>query len=282
MLRTRIVTAFLLLAVFLLALFSLPPTGWVAFATLVSAIAAWEWGGLMRMGSSARWAMGIVLALCCTALAGWQPAALGISPGFSESAWNFGRWLYLPAALFWLLVAPIWMSRRWQLPKSLPGLAIGALLVLSTWLALVQLRQAGALELLAILAMIWLADVAAYFSGRAFGKHKLAPNISPGKTWEGAIGGGAAVLVFGLLLIPLLPAFFPERSAAHYAALAPALIILTAISIIGDLFESLLKRQAGLKDSSNVLPGHGGVLDRIDSQLSTLPLVALFWLSSLH
>jgi phosphatidate cytidylyltransferase len=282
MLRTRIVTAFLLLAIFLLALFYLPPTGWVAFATLVSAIAAWEWGGLMRLGSTLRLAMGIALALSCAALANWQPAALGISPGFSESAWNFGRWLYLPAALFWLLVAPIWMSRRWPLPKSVPGLAIGALLILSTWLALVQLRQAGALEVLAILAMIWLADVAAYFSGRAFGKHKLAPNISPGKTWEGAIGGGAAVLVFGLLLLPMLPAFVSGRSTAHYALLALALVILTAISIVGDLFESLLKRQAGLKDSSQVLPGHGGVLDRIDSQISTLPLVALLWLTSMH
>jgi phosphatidate cytidylyltransferase len=281
MLRTRIITAVLLLVVFLLALFTLPPIGWAVFATLVSAVAAWEWGGLMRFRSPTRLSIGVALALVCSVIGFWQPAALGITSGFADSAWSLGRWFYLPAAMFWLILAPLWMKFRWQLPKSGLGLLVGVLLIFPTWLALIQLRQVGSLVLLAILAMIWLADVAAYFSGRAFGKHKLAPSISPGKTWEGAIGAGGAVLIFGTLLLPLLPNFLPGTATVSYALLPLLLILLTAISIVGDLFESLLKRQAGLKDSSNVLPGHGGVLDRIDSQLSTLPLVALIWLATL-
>jgi phosphatidate cytidylyltransferase len=147
-------------------------------------------------------------------------------------------------------------------------------LLLPVWLALVQLRQAGPLTLLAIMSVVWLADIGAYFAGRSFGKHKLAPAISPGKTWEGAIGGAVAVLAYGLLLSSKLP----PTLAGNLPLLLMVLVLLTAISILGDLFESLLKRQAGLKDSSNVLPGHGGVLDRIDSLTSTLPLVALVWL----
>jgi phosphatidate cytidylyltransferase len=282
MLKTRVVTAVLLLVVFLLALFILPQPAWTAFATLVSAIAAWEWGGLMRLRSPVRFMVGVVLALICLFISIWQPAALGISPGFAESAWYLGRWFYLPAAAFWLFLVPLWIKRRWPLPKSLGGLAIGALLIFPTWLALVQLRQAGPWVLLGILAMIWLADIAAYFSGRAFGKHKLAPSISPGKTWEGAVGGGIAVLIFGFMLLLMLPSVFSGKYAISYGVFSLALIFLTAISIVGDLFESHLKRQAGLKDSSNVLPGHGGVLDRIDSQTSTLPLVALAWLTVLH
>jgi len=172
---------------------------------------------------------------------------------------------------------PLWLIYRWPLPKSALGVAIGLLLILPTWLALVQLRQAGALALMAIMAIVWLADIAAYFFGRALGRHKLAPSISPGKTWEGAAGGGLAVIVYGFVLSPRLPGVLSQ----NFLLLLLVLIVLTAISVTGDLFESLLKRQAGLKDSSNVLPGHGGVLDRIDSLTSTLPLVALVWLATL-
>ena len=281
MLRTRIITAVFLLTVFLFALFIFPPLGWVAFATLVSAVAAWEWGGLMRLGSLARLIVAIILVLICTIIGFWQPAALGISPQFSDSAWAIGRWFYIPSAIFWLILAPLWIRFRWLLPKSAVGMLIGALLIFPTWLALIQLRQASPFVLLIILAMIWLADIAAYFFGRAFGKHKLAPSISPGKTWEGAIGGEVAVFFLGTLLLPLLPNFFPNTLTVSYVLLSLVLVVLTAISIVGDLFESMLKRQAGLKDSSNVLPGHGGILDRIDSQTSTLPLVALAWLLTL-
>jgi phosphatidate cytidylyltransferase len=221
--------------------------------------------------------LGVAVALICAAIGVLDPAALSIEPGNPDAAWRLGRWFYVPAAAFWLLLVPLWMNRRWALPKSAVGLLIGAVLIFPTWLALVQLRQAGPLVLLSIMAVVWLADIAAYFFGRTFGKHKLAPSISPGKTWEGAIGGGVAVLAYGFALSSRLP----DALSSNYGALFLVLILLVAISIIGDLFESLLKRQAGLKDSSNVLPGHGGVLDRIDSLTSTLPLVALVWLSML-
>ena len=276
MLKTRVVTALVLLAVFLAALFRLPPLGWLLFATLVAAVAAWEWGALMALAGVARVALGAGLAVIGLGLAAFDPAALGLEPGFADAGWRLGRWFYVPAAAFWLFVAPCWLRRRWRLPKSLLGVAIGLLLILPTWLALVQLRQVGALALIAIMAVVWLADIAAYFFGRALGRHKLAPAISPGKTWEGAAGGALAVVVYGFALAPRLPGVLAD----NFPLLLLVLIVLTAISVMGDLFESLLKRLAGLKDSSNVLPGHGGVLDRIDSLTSTLPLVALVWLAT--
>ncbi len=274
MLRTRVLTAVVLLAVFLLALFLLPPLGWLLFVTAVAAVAAWEWGALIRLPGGSRIALGVALTTVCLLLAIAEPAAVGLASGFADSAWWLGACLYLPAVVFWLLLAPIWLLRRWPLGNTLPALATGAVVLLPLWLALVQLRQAGPLAVLAIMAVVWLADIGAYFSGRRFGKHKLAPAISPGKTWEGAIGGSLLVIVYGLLLSSRLPAAL----AGNQWLLLLVLLLLTAISVVGDLFESLLKRQAGLKDSSNVLPGHGGVLDRIDSLTSTLPLVALVWL----
>lgn len=251
------------------------------FATLVAALAAWEWGALMGLTALRRVFLAISFALFCLLVSVFEPAALGIGgmpPDASTPLWHTGRWFYFPAVVFWMLVVPLWMRYRWPLPKSLAGLAIGALLILPTWLALIQLRQVGAQTLLGIMALVWLADIGAYFSGRAFGKHKLALSISPGKTWEGAIGGGIAVLVYGFVLSPYLPTVLSTNPLLLFAAL----LLLTAVSIVGDLFESLLKRQAGLKDSSNILPGHGGILDRIDSLMSTLPLVALIWLGLLQ
>ncbi len=274
MLRTRVITALLLLAVFLLALFQLPPLGWLLFVSAVAAVAAWEWGALMGLAGAPRVVLAVILLAICLLLAVIEPAAVGLTSGFADAAWRLGACLYLPAALFWLLLAPIWLRRRWPLGGRLPALATGAVLLLPLWLALVQLRQAGPLTVLAIMAIVWLADIGAYFAGRRFGRRKLAPAISPGKTWEGAIGGGLVVLAYGLLLSSRLPAMLAD----NLPLLLLVLLLLTAISILGDLFESLLKRQAGLKDSSNILPGHGGVLDRIDSLTSTMPLVALVWL----
>ncbi|MCB1941203.1 MAG: phosphatidate cytidylyltransferase [Candidatus Accumulibacter sp.] len=276
MLRTRVITAVFLFAAFFFALFYLSPLGWLLFATLVAAVAAWEWGGLLRLTGTTRFLLGGLLAGLCAALSVLEPAAVGLGSGFSGAAWRLGGWLYPPAAVLWLFAVPIWLKRRWSLSNPTVGLAVGIVLILPTWLALVQLRQAGPQALLAIMVVVWLADIGAYFAGRRFGKHKLAPNISPGKTWEGAIGGGIAVVGYGFLMSSKLPATL----AGSHLLLLVVLVLLTAISILGDLFESLLKRQAGLKDSSNVLPGHGGVLDRIDSLTSTLPLVALVWLAA--
>lgn len=274
MLKARILTAVILLSVFILVLFFLPQSAWVGFASLIAAVAAWEWGAMMSLDGWLRRLLALGMALLCLLMVFFQPSALGLAPGFSDSAWALGQWFYIPALVFWMFGVPLWMKRRWILPKSLMGLLVGMVLILPTWLALVQLKLAGALPLIAIMAIVWVSDSAAYFFGKSFGRHKLAPSISPGKTWEGAVGGGAAVIVYGFLLSSNLPEVFPR----HDLLLLFVLLVLTVFGIVGDLFESLLKRQAGLKDSSNVLPGHGGVLDRIDSLTSTLPLVALVWL----
>lgn len=275
MLRTRIFTAVLLLSAFFLALFYLPPLGWSLFAALIGAIAAWEWGALMGLGDRQRIMLGGAFVFLCAVIVALEPAALGLEAGFSSAAWSVGRWFYLPAAVFWLIGVPWWLRSRLPLPRSALGLLTGLVLILPTWLAIVQLRQAGATTLIAVIATVWIADTGAYFFGRTFGRHKLAPSISPGKTWEGAVGGGFAVIVYGFAFSSKLPALLSD----NFVLLLSVLVLLTVISIMGDLFESMLKRQVGLKDSSNVLPGHGGVLDRIDSLTSTLPLAALVWLT---
>lgn len=273
MLRTRIVTAVVLLAAFLGAVFLLPPLGWAVAAAGVAALAAWEWGGLLGFGAAARVVVGGAFLAVCLLLTGLFPDAVSGEPG---AAWALGRWFYPLSACFWAGVVPLWLRRRWSLGRPAVGLVVGAVVLLPTWLALTQLRALGAVGLLGIMAVVWIADIAAYFSGRAFGRRKLAPSISPGKTWEGAIGATVAVLVYGFGVIAL-------RAPSHgfsAAIVALALVALTAVSIVGDLFESMLKRRAGIKDSSNLLPGHGGILDRIDSLTSTLPLAALAWLAA--
>jgi phosphatidate cytidylyltransferase len=270
MLKARVITAICLVIVFFCALFLFPPVAWLGFCALVSALAFWEWGALMALCGRLRLLMGVGVVVIIAAMAAIFPASLGLGDGLPD-AWQVGRCLYFPAAAFWLLVVPLWLKRRWTVNHPATGILSGILVILPAGMALVQLRPLGAGQLLAVMAIVWLADIAAYFSGRAFGRHKLAPTISPGKTWEGAVGGGLAVVIGGLLF-----SFWrPEWFSINPALLVIFLVAFTAISIVGDLFESLLKRQAGLKDSSHLLPGHGGVLDRIDSLTSTLPLVAL-------
>jgi len=267
MLKTRVITALVLLALVLPSLFFLPQAYWALLVALFIGVAAWEWGGLLGFGQSERLLTGTALAMLCAVAVLLDPAAIGgaLSPWVMAS--------YGVAVLFWCAVIPFWLRAKWKLPHGLLGLLVGLVVLFPTWLALVQLRVAGPGVLLAIMATVWMADIAAYFSGKTFGKHKLAPTISPGKTWEGAIGAGVGVVLYGIVL----------RLAFSFAPVGLPLWVLgllavTAISITGDLYESMLKRQAGIKDSSNVLPGHGGVLDRIDSLTSTLPVVALLWL----
>lgn len=274
MLRTRVITALVLVALLLPGLFLLPPTWWALLAALFIGVAGWEWGGLLGLGDLRRLVLGGALTALCAAVALLAPAAMGVgggSGGEPPSAWVIAT--YAVAAGFWGGLVPFWLRAKWSLPHGLPGILIGFVVLFPTWLALVQIRIPGPGVLLAVLAVVWMADVAAYFSGRAFGKRKLAPSISPGKTWEGAIGAAVGVVLYGIAL----------RFAFAFAPVSLPLWVLcllgvTAISVVGDLFESMLKRQAGIKDSSNVLPGHGGVLDRIDSLTSTLPVVAFLWL----
>lgn len=257
-LSLRIITALLLVIGLGVVLFSLP--GWaaeVAFA-VVAALAAWEWAGLMRQAKAARVMYAFVLLLFCWQLRIGVPQLM---PG-----------LLSIAVMFWIFIVPCWLWRKWTLAgNDFFGYLIGLLVILPTWAAMLLLHAASPWLLLAAMALVWVADIAAYFAGHTWGRHKLAPTISPGKTWEGVAGALFGVLAYGSILWFCLPS--ADRPAALWLVLA--LPLLTAVSICGDLFESLLKRQAGVKDSSGLLPGHGGILDRIDSLTSTLPLAAL-------
>jgi phosphatidate cytidylyltransferase len=171
---------------------------------------------------------------------------------------------YLAATLFWMAIAPWWLRRGVQAR----GLAVaGFVVILPAALAFAVLRP---LEVLLILALVWIADIGAYFVGRAWGRRKLAPGISPGKSWEGAIGGTAAALVYAIILGTFIEGLF-------WVPYLLAAALLAVLSIVGDLFESAAKRQAGAKDSGTLLPGHGGILDRIDSATAVLPVAALLW-----
>ncbi|ATE59994.1 phosphatidate cytidylyltransferase [Thauera sinica] len=271
MLRLRVLTAIVLLAGLLSALLLLPAMGWLLLCAAICGAAAWEWGGLASFGRGARSILAPVFALACL--------ALGYSAGLAGDRLPPPSYLgpiYLVSAAFWLGVIPAWLALKWKLDSAALAVAVGAVVLLPPALALAHLRLIDPRVLLAAMAAVWVADIAAYFSGRAFGRHKLAPGISPGKTWEGAAGAAIGVLVFGIVLSSALNIPPP----AGWAGFAVLLIVYTGISIVGDLFESLLKRQAGLKDSGTLLPGHGGILDRIDSLTSTLPiagLAALWW-----
>ncbi len=253
MLKARVITALLLVAGFLAVLFLLPPPAvGVAFA-LVAALAGWEWAGLMQAPGRGRVVYALLVFGLC--LLFWTSPAEGF-----PLLWGL-------SVLFWLVFAPLWLKSKWSTACATVGLVV----ILPTWAALVALHERSPVLLLAVMALVWVADIAAYFTGRAFGKHKLAPVISPGKTWEGVAGACAGVLAYGLLVAP----FLSVVQGIDRVALAICLLLLTALSVIGDLFESLAKRQADVKDSSQLLPGHGGILDRIDSLTSTLPVVAL-------
>ncbi len=266
MLKARIITALILLFGLLAALFLLPTPGWLVFCALICAGAAWEWGGLAAFPATSRGLFAVSMGAACV-LAGFA-VGLGGAAVLPAGVALF----YVPSALFWLCVMPLWLARKWTLRHRAAAAAIGFVVLVPPALALAHLRLMGPWVLLAVMAMVWVADISAYFAGRAFGRHKLAPGISPGKTWEGAVGAALGVLAFGGIVVS---AAVENTSAVLLAMLVPVLIGFTAVSIIGDLFESLLKRQAGVKDSGTILPGHGGILDRIDSLTSTLPLAGL-------
>lgn len=272
MLKMRVITALILLAILLSVLYS----GSVLFFQLVVAAffaaAAWE---SFRLFQSPRPLLGAII---------WAAAFLFIVlPGqLSNTSLLFG----LCAAVWIIRLVP---SLALGLPP-LEGIAnrllngIYGIAILGCFLAIIILFQHSPLYLLSVLAIVWVADIGAYFAGKAFGKHKLAPSISPGKSWEGAVGGWIAVLVVAAAstAYPALGDTFAPRVFAKWgwSGFVVTLTLLVAASIVGDLFESQLKRRAGMKDSSNLLPGHGGVLDRIDAVIPTLPIAVLLgtWL----
>jgi phosphatidate cytidylyltransferase len=251
----------MLISSFLAALFLLPNLYWSLLMLTVVSIGAWEWATLAKFSPLIR--NGYVLVTIASGLAITFAADIGL-PDLQARSMFYG---ILAAALFWILFAPIILISRYQI-KNLLGLAtLGWLILLPTWLALVSLHEISPFLLLAVMATVSIADSAAYFAGKRYGRRKLVQDISPGKTWEGVWGAWLAVGTYGLGLC----LFF----GFNYWIIV-GLWGIAVVSVIGDLFKSLIKRQAGVKDSSNLLPGHGGVLDRIDGLTSSLPLVVFF------
>ncbi|HEX7328458.1 MAG TPA: phosphatidate cytidylyltransferase [Casimicrobiaceae bacterium] len=267
-LATRVVTACALLVLVLVALFALPPR---LFALVVLAAllgAANEWARLARLTGVSRvlFVAGMLLIGGYLLLApaarfddGWPPSVVLAVGGV--------------ASAFWLVVATPWVLVRWDPKQPLVRVVSGWIVLTGAFVALVSMQVRSPWLVLAAMAIVWIADTAAYFTGRAIGRHRLAPQVSPGKTWEGVAGALAGVAIYALALAPLAP------RAGYRGASGPAALVgwvalalaLASLSIVGDLYESLLKRQAGVKDSGRLLPGHGGILDRIDALVAAMP-----------
>lgn len=272
MLLTRVLTALALLPIVLGMLFLASPAAWALFALAIALVSCWEWSRMCGFSGA-----GQATYLAASGGIGafvWLLAMRMVPGSFSALALTS----FILAALFWIAAAPTWLARLARPNPSVCAVA-GWLVVWPTWFALVVLREASPWLLLAIAALVWVADIAAYFAGKAFGKHKLAPRVSPGKTWQGVMGAMAGVAAYGLILdwaahrweLPITFIFLPLGGVPAIAVM----LVLAGLSVVGDLLESWMKRGAGLKDSSRLLPGHGGLLDRIDALTSTLPLAAL-------
>jgi len=266
MLAARFITALVLLAVFCSALVLLPNGYWSAALLVALFVAALEWAQLVGYRSRMR----LVFVALVLAIA----VALLRQEGHGESiAGKFDAFFFGLALLFWAAVAPVWLARQWRPRNPLVLGVTGGVVLLPTWLALARM-QATPTQLLLVLGIVWIADTAAYVIGRRMGRRALARRISPGKTWEGVIGAVAAVAVYYGLLWFIFGAEMSLQEAVIGVAMFAAV---TALSVEGDLFESWMKRQAGFKDSGTLLPGHGGILDRIDGLTASLPIAAL-WL----
>jgi phosphatidate cytidylyltransferase len=274
MLKQRIITALALLAVVLPAMFSASVVPFAALAVVMVSAAGWEWARMNGQSGVAALLIGAALGGLLLLFWWW---------GGLDRSWPAVWW---GAAGGWLLLSVLMLRRgvtgwqQWMMPWRLSG---GLLVLACAWLALVQARQTGLVFLLSVLTLVWAADIAAYAGGRTFGRRKLAPTLSPGKSWEGVFSG-----LLGVFLLALFWLWFDERYSSDSPSLfsrlwqagpgwvVPALLVLTAASVVGDLLESLAKRGAGMKDSSQLLPGHGGVLDRVDALLPVLPVAMLF------
>jgi phosphatidate cytidylyltransferase len=271
LLLTRVVTAVVVLVILLGMVFFASATVWSLFVLAIALAACWEWS---RMAGLSRGGQTVFLLL--SGIVGgvlWLLYAQGSEALFMSAAST----AFLFAAVFWIVAAPLWLKRKAR-PAALACAIAGWLVVWPTWFAFIVLRDASPWLLLAIAALVWVADIAAYFAGRRFGRHKLAPEVSPGKTWEGVMGALVGVAVYGIVLCEIAehyPTPFSRLFEPAWGLPAiGAMLVLTALSVVGDLFESWMKRGAGLKDSSALLPGHGGILDRIDALTSTLPVAA--------
>ncbi len=279
MLRTRIITALVLLAFLLPAVFASTPWPFAIVSLVLIAAAAWEWARLNGVSSIAAVGPGALLAL-----AGAWAVYTGAVGGMAATWWWATLLLWVVGSVFVLSGGP----SAWPRWPALLRLLVGLILLWVGWLALAQARVVSINFVLSVLCIVWMADVGAYAAGRAFGKNKLAPSISPGKSWEGVYGGLLGVMLLAVAWtlwvdrsLPVdAPSLFTRlRGEFGWIGMFAGSAALAGLSVVGDLFESLVKRAAGAKDSSRLLPGHGGVLDRIDALMPVLP--AAMALSSL-
>ena len=277
MLKQRVITAVALLLVLLPALFSAHMAYWWGVSLLLMAAGAWEWGRLNACGPLSSLLLAFVCLLACV----WVWDASWLHQPLTPLWWVLSA-MWLLGGVFMLQRGPIYwgQSPRWiRLP-------LGLLVLWGAWLAVAQARAVGVNFLLSAMVSVWVADIAAYFAGRTWGgrwfKRKLAVSISPGKTWEGALGGALGVVVLALVW-RWLDQHVAVDSLSVYSRLPNTAILvwcavfISAMSVVGDLVESLVKRSAGMKDSSGLLPGHGGVLDRLDALLPTMPLAMMLY-----
>jgi phosphatidate cytidylyltransferase len=270
MLRQRVITALVLVAFLLPALFASTAWPFAVLSLLLIAAAGWEWGRLNSAGNLSI-AMGVVLAAACAGAlwAGW-----GATPP---------RMIWWAAMLVWVLGGVLVLRggvKAWPSSPAVLRCVAGLVLLWTAWLAMTAAKTIGVNFILSVFCLVWAADIAAYFGGRKFGKRKLAPAISPGKSWAGVYSGMLGALALAAFWLWLDTAFKMDSTSLYMhlygrfgvAGLVLVVVFLAAMSVVGDLFESLVKRAAGAKDSSNLLPGHGGVLDRVDALLPVFPI----------
>jgi phosphatidate cytidylyltransferase len=239
---------------------------------MIGMLALWEWSRLCLLSARSQ---RLYLAIAVAAHIGLVGLYLAYDTG-PLSAWSVAMKIAAAAsAIFWLAIVPFWLGTLAR-PHRGFGALVGAIVVVPTWMALVHLRDVGGPLLpLAAMLLVWIADVAAYFAGKRFGRTKLAPRISPGKTWQGVYGACIAVALYAAAIEALATPLGIPLSDSARIWLPVAALVLMAFAIVGDLFESWMKRGADRKDSSSLLPGHGGVLDRIDALTPVLPAVVL-------
>ena len=255
MLLTRVLTAAVLLGAFLAAVLLLERQGFAVLVAGVIALGAFEWGRLAGFGPAAS--------------AGYAAACVaGYGAVLDTAAVPFLLWA---AALFWLAGVPWWL-RAGVAPGRVSLALAGIIVLVPAGLAMASLSRT---DLVCVLGLTWVADSAAYFAGRTWGQRKLAPTVSPGKTWEGVAGGAVGCILYAIIWAVADSEFRGRVEGAFWIPLLAGTLLLSGLSVVGDLFESALKRQAGAKDSGKLLPGHGGVLDRIDSATATLPVALL-------
>lgn len=256
MLKTRVITATILVVALMLCLFKLSQPHWALISLLIATLATLEWSTMLKLTK--------------TQTTFYLLGMVSIAAIIYILSSTISTFVLSVSLLFWILFVPILLFKPSQLQSKVLLSLIGYIVILPTWYALVLLRDMNPQPwvLIYAMALVWIADTSAYFSGKLFGKNKLAPMISPGKTREGVMGAILFVMIYAIIL------------CIHYELSFKYLLgafVLTILSVYGDLFESWMKRRVNMKDSGNILPGHGGVLDRIDGLTSTLPLVALFF-----